>query len=477
MFKTCRYCFMTMNFWFCFRRFIRVAFNSAVIFGVVCLCIYVTVLRGHLKWHSVSLLSTTSTNETPAVFVEKRHGQNVNIGGSQPEKPRDMPNHTSDSFANKTCESKPCSKNVIRILTWTDMYHHITYPIWFGPKREGISNCGTAMPCIYTNNRSLYNISDVVLFHTWELIYRKMPKFRLEHQHWISYSREAPTRAGTTVRSPYAHWFNWTYSYSMKGHIVTPYGICLPNRDKIRNDPTSITDVIRLVYGKSANSTPWLSHHAQNNKYTPTNYADGKTGLIFWAVSHCRTESMRERYVAGLKRHINIDIVGACPRIKCNRACMKRYFQSHKFYLAFENSLCTDYITEKVWSRMSRRIVPIVLGGADYKTYLPPHSYINVKDFSSPKDLATYLYILHRNDTLYNEYFAWKHNYTCHLGIPGKSRLCDICKFINDNLKETNVIPNINAFWSRKSCIPPRQYYRDVAALSYDDAFSKKTIV
>ena len=155
-----------------------------------------------------------------------------------------------------------------------------------------------------------------------------------------------------TVRSPYESWFNWTYTYSMDGDIVTPYGICLPNRDKVTNYPSSITDVIRLVYGKSAESTPWIGKHAQRNDYTAINYARDKTDLVLWAVSHCKTPGEREKYAAELKRYIPVDIVGECVRKKFNRSkrshiYMTRLIRSHKFYLAFENSICTDYITEK----------------------------------------------------------------------------------------------------------------------------------
>ena len=48
----------------------------------------------------------------------------------------------------------------------------------------------------------------------------------------------------------------------------------------------------------------------------------------------------------------------------------------------------------------------------DYELLLPPGSYIHVDDFRSPKDLAEYLHIVDKNDTLYNSYFRWKDSYT-----------------------------------------------------------------
>ncbi len=35
---------------------------------------------------------------------------------------------------------------------------------------------------------------------------------------------------------------------------------------------------------------------------------------------------------------------------------------TYKFFLALENSICEDYVTEKVWMRLRHPIVPIVFG-------------------------------------------------------------------------------------------------------------------
>ena len=55
-------------------------------------------------------------------------------------------------------------------------------------------------------------------------------------------------------------------------------------------------------------------------------------------------------------------------------------------------------------------MVPVVLGGADYASIAPRHSYINALDYS-PRQLVDYLKLLDANDTLYAEYFWWKPHY------------------------------------------------------------------
>ena len=54
--------------------------------------------------------------------------------------------------------------------------------------------------------------------------------------------------------------------------------------------------------------------------------------------------------------------------------------------MAFENSFCQDYITEKFYRRgLMNEAVPIVMNMAEMDKIAPPHSHINIKDFESPK--------------------------------------------------------------------------------------------
>ena len=59
----------------------------------------------------------------------------------------------------------------------------------------------------------------------------------------------------------------------------------------------------------------------------------------------------RLQYAQELARYIGVDIYGACGSLKCSRmkevSCFKILERKYKFYLAFENSNCKDYITEK----------------------------------------------------------------------------------------------------------------------------------
>ena len=109
-----------------------------------------------------------------------------------------------------------------------------------------------------------------------------------------------------------------------------------------------------------------------------------KNKLIFWIVSHCETDNKREEYAKTLNKYIPVDIFGKCKWKETLNETLDNgeqdYYklqQHYKFYLAFENSNCYDYLTEKFFRTLGHGLVPIVLGGKNnYKKFAPPKSYI-----------------------------------------------------------------------------------------------------
>ena len=147
-------------------------------------------------------------------------------------------------------------------------------------------------------------------------------------------------------------------------------------------------------------------------------------------VSHCVTDSKREDYVQQLRQYLTVDVYGACGDLACqhnweNPECSKmlgmkfsrissskRYIivleRDYMFYLAFENSICVDYVTEKLFRTLELDVVPVVMGGANYSSLLPPGSYIDTADYASPRSLAEELLRLAANREEYMQYFWWK---------------------------------------------------------------------
>lgn len=62
----------------------------------------------------------------------------------------------------------------------------------------------------------------------------------------------------------------------------------------------------------------------------------------------------RELYVRELQKYVEVDVFGKCGNLTCGRKfeynhCFQHVLRpTYKFYLAFENNMCEDYITEKV---------------------------------------------------------------------------------------------------------------------------------
>jgi alpha-1,3-fucosyltransferase len=142
--------------------------------------------------------------------------------------------------------------------------------------------------------------------------------------------------------------------------------------------------------------------------------------LIAWTVCHCETQSKREELVHKLREFIPIDQFGTCGDLTCEQNefdCLKEVERKYKFYLSFENSLCEEYVTEKFFNALKYSIVPIVYGergGGDYyKAIAPPKSYIDVRSFSTVKELTEYLLSFSRNEEECLKYFECKKYVVC----------------------------------------------------------------
>ena len=111
-----------------------------------------------------------------------------------------------------------------------------------------------------------------------------------------------------------------------------------------------------------------------------------------WLVSNCKTDSHRELYVKELQKHVPVDVFGKCGNpLNCTKGrdeCFVEIASSYQFYLSFENSLCKDYATEKLFRALASDLVPVVMGGANYSKIVPPKSIINVQDFPSSEVLG-----------------------------------------------------------------------------------------
>lgn len=105
-----------------------------------------------------------------------------------------------------------------------------------------------------------------------------------------------------------------------------------------------------------------------------------KNTAAAWFVSNCNATSNRSNYIDELLRELHIlehdiDIYGECGQLNCTRddmvqQCYAKIEADFYFYLAFENSFCEDYVTEKILNALEHFSIPIVYGGANYSRYV-----------------------------------------------------------------------------------------------------------
>lgn len=149
-----------------------------------------------------------------------------------------------------------------------------------------------------------------------------------------------------------------------------------------------------------------------------------KKKMISWVVSNCDDDpSERMALAHSLQKFIQIDVYGKCGKPCDRKSCKSKLAEEYFFYLAFENSLAMDYVSEKTFLMIGHGTIPVVYGGADYSRFLPPKSYINAQDFSSTEELATFLTNLSKDTEEYLSYFWWMDHYTINTG-NSYSNLC-----------------------------------------------------
>ncbi len=63
----------------------------------------------------------------------------------------------------------------------------------------------------------------------------------------------------------------------------------------------------------------------------------------------------------------------------------------YRFSLCFENGPMRGYITEKIFDCLYAGTVPVYLGAPDISTYIPEEAYVDMRNFSSYKEMFTFV--------------------------------------------------------------------------------------
>lgn len=348
----------------------------------------------------------------------------------------------------------PVVTSNLTILIWTQFLR--SRPTWFDkPDAEAMDKCHKkglvqTRGCEFTYDKTRVGEADAVLFRGRLLRSHNLPD-RTPNQKWIFFENEPPHKTWIIVNlTEFNGLFNMTATPAFDSDI-----------------PLSI----HRNYHKNYETYDKLKH---------VDYAAKKRSdvPVAWFVSRCITQSKREDYVQELQKYISVDIYGACGNLTCEYStntfkedhCIWELLHaknSYKFYLAFENSLCEDYVTEKLWKVMGVDVVPIVMGAVTYGNILPKNSFIDVRDYDSPKHLADYLHYLNNNDAAYNQYLRNKGSLKAS-NVGMLPLQCTICMKLHEAKDHITIVHELDAFWSSRRCIPPKDFFKYRALNDFD---------
>lgn len=319
-------------------------------------------------------------------------------------------------------------KSVKIILFWNSFFSKPDYGFGYGQEAFRRRHC-KVRDCSTTNQRRLFREADAVVFHTRHPALLKQPqlfpKRAFPSQIYVFLNFEAPIRTPDLLRN-YTDVFNLTLSYRTDSDIPA----------------------ILVSVEKRGESQPYQEISAQKLQM--------KARPVVWLISHCeKGGSKRWEYAMELRKYVAIDIYGTCGNLTCpkkkedpgeNVKCFTEIDRTHRFFLAFENAFCKDYITEKVVTAMNSNMVPVVLGNVPYSDLLPPHSFIDVRDFRGPRHLGKYLDYLMHNDKEYLKYFDYKKQYRVVRKTGGRG-FCRLCEILHDPLYRYKSNFDVHTWW------------------------------
>lgn len=250
--------------------------------------------------------------------------------------------------------------SLIYILTWATT--HLTP----APDSEEGQQYFLNKKCLYqncflTNDQTYFTDIiqfDVILFHAVSVheLEIALPSARLQSQKYVFMSNE-PTVL-YPIQSRYNGFFNYTFTYLLHSDTTWRFFIVKDKEGKAIA-PKQDVNWVDIKNMKSTSDEIILK-------------LQSKSKAAAWFVSHCETPSQREVFVRKLneellKYKLTVDVFGDCGNLDCtNEQCHVLIETDYFFYLVFENSMCKDYVTEKVLVATKHFAVPIVYGGANY---------------------------------------------------------------------------------------------------------------
>ncbi|XP_041828221.1 4-galactosyl-N-acetylglucosaminide 3-alpha-L-fucosyltransferase 9-like [Melanotaenia boesemani] len=352
-------------------------------FILVCfVTLFFMYFKPSTNWFYGPLDSTVFTDQVKNLFSTKSDKNMTTFGPIEP---------TAYTEQVKTHPVTESSKIMTVVLVW----------LWPFGQAYDLNVCSSLFNiegCFITADRNLYNKSDGVVIHHRDISgdLSNLPKLqRPSFQKWIWMNLESPSHSSKLPGM--ANLFNLTLNYRRDADIEVPYGSIIPSETQ--------------------------------EAFVPPK----KDKLVCWIVSNWNQNHLRGKYYNDLKNHVEVHVYGHAFGKPISDQDFSPTMASCKFYLAFENSVHKDYITEKLYNPLSVGTVPVVLGTTrnNYENFIQQDAFIHVDDFNSPKELAEYLMLLDKNDEMYLNYFKWRQHFTVkkvHFWVEHTCLACDYLK-------------------------------------------------
>jgi len=296
-------------------------------------------------------------------------------------------------------------------------YPDIPVMIWWTPFTgdDGLQQCGQ-YKCFFTNDRAYrhHPMTRTMFFYGTDFKPYDVPIPRKPGEDWALFHEESPKNNPIFSHPEVMSHFNHTSTLRQTSHF--------PLTTQYLESIQYITDSRLLVPVETKNRLQ------RGEGLAPVAYVQ----------SGCDTPSMRDSWVAEFMKHIPVDSYGSCLNNKQlpsdiagseqfeNEKFLK-FLAQYKFVISFENAICDDYVTEKLWRTLRIGSVPIYLGAPNVETLLPnKNSAILVKNFKSPKDVADYIATVNEDDKLYNSFL--KHKSSADKSFVENQLLTDLLK-------------------------------------------------
>ena len=128
---------------------------------------------------------------------------------------------------------------------------------------------------------------------------------------------------------------------------------------------------------------------------------------------NCNSRSHRESLVNKLiAAGVPVDSPSTClNNVKVSQGLRRNktmLMRKYAVYLAFENQIVDDYITEKLWDTFRAGVIPVYYGAPNIMSHVPEGSVVNVHQYTTDQLVAQIQLIL-QDARIYYSYHRWRH--------------------------------------------------------------------